>query len=73
MLECGLGGRLDATNIVKKPECVALTSIGLDHTEVLGTTFGEISGEKAEIIKDLAPYIVLGPTCHENPESFEPI
>jgi dihydrofolate synthase/folylpolyglutamate synthase len=73
VLECGLGGRLDATNIVNKPECVALTSIGLDHTEVLGTTYGEISGEKAEIIKDLAPYIVLGPTCHENPESYRSI
>ena len=70
VLECGLGGRLDATNIVMKPEVVALTSIGLDHTEVLGNTLGEISGEKAEIIKDSTPYLVLGPTCHENEESF---
>lgn len=57
---------MDATNIVTRPECVSLTSIGLDHVEVLGNTLGEISSEKAEIIKDLTPYIVLGPTCHEN-------
>ena len=64
VLECGLGGRLDATNIINKPECVALTSIGFDHVEVLGNTLREISTEKAEIIKEQTPSVVLGPTCH---------
>jgi dihydrofolate synthase/folylpolyglutamate synthase len=64
VLECGLGGRLDATNIINKPECVALTSIGFDHVEVLGNTLREISSEKAEIIKEQTPSVVLGPTCH---------
>lgn len=48
--EVGLGGRLDATNVVK-PEVCIITSISLDHTEVLGTTLTEIAAEKAGIIK----------------------
>ena len=51
VLEVGLGGRLDATNIVKKPELEIITSIGLDHTEYLGNTLREIAGEKGGIIK----------------------
>jgi len=50
VLEVGLGGRLDATNVVR-PEVCVITNIGLDHTERLGNTLEEIAGEKAGIIK----------------------
>lgn len=51
VLEVGMGGRLDATNIVKKPELEIITSIGFDHVEYLGNTLSEIAYEKAGIIK----------------------
>ncbi|UCH78011.1 MAG: bifunctional folylpolyglutamate synthase/dihydrofolate synthase, partial [Candidatus Coatesbacteria bacterium] len=51
LLETGLGGRLDATNVVS-PAVVALTSIGLDHTNILGTTLAEIAAEKAGVLKE---------------------
>ncbi len=51
VLEVGLGGRLDATNVVK-PEVCVITSISLDHTEVLGDTIAKIAMEKAGIIKE---------------------
>ena len=54
--ETGLGGRLDATNILA-PVITAITSIGLDHTEYLGDTISEIAGEKAGIIKENTPVI----------------
>jgi dihydrofolate synthase/folylpolyglutamate synthase len=50
VLETGLGGRLDATNVIRPAVC-AITSISLDHTEVLGATLTEIAAEKAGIIK----------------------
>ena len=50
VVEAGLGGRLDATNRVK-PEVCVITSIGLDHTEVLGASLSDIAAEKAGIIK----------------------
>jgi len=50
VLETGMGGRLDSTNVVKPDVCV-LTSISLDHTQVLGDTLAKIAGEKAGIIK----------------------
>jgi dihydrofolate synthase/folylpolyglutamate synthase len=50
VLETGLGGRLDATNVVSPDVCV-ITSISLDHTAILGNTLAEIAGEKAGIIK----------------------
>lgn len=50
VLETGLGGRLDATNVIRPKLCV-ITSISLDHTEVLGDTLAKIAGEKAGIIK----------------------
>lgn len=50
VLEVGLGGRLDATNVVR-PEVCVITSIGMDHMERLGNTLEEIAGEKAGIIK----------------------
>jgi dihydrofolate synthase/folylpolyglutamate synthase len=54
--ETGLGGRLDATNIVQ-PEVSIITNIGLDHTQYLGTTLGEIAREKAGIIKPGVPVV----------------
>lgn len=66
LLEVGLGGRLDATNVVK-PELAIITTIDLDHTEVLGSSLAEIAGEKAGIIKENAPLLsgVLQPAMRE--------
>lgn len=58
ILETGMGGRLDATNVVEKPVLTAITSIGLDHTEWLGETEMAIAREKAGIIKTDVPVIV---------------
>ncbi|MDD5655873.1 MAG: bifunctional folylpolyglutamate synthase/dihydrofolate synthase [Elusimicrobia bacterium] len=55
VLETGLGGRLDATNVVRRPLASVITSIGLDHTQWLGGTLREIAREKAGIIKAGAP------------------
>ena len=52
VLETGLGGRLDATNIIKKPVVSAITKIDVDHTEYLGDTIEKIAFEKAGIIKE---------------------
>ena len=60
ILETGLGGRLDATNIVEKPVVTVITSISLDHTEILGYTIEEIAGEKAGIIKQGIPIVYDG-------------
>lgn len=60
ILETGLGGRLDATNIVEKPVVTVITSISLDHTEILGDTIEEIAGEKAGIIKQGIPIVYDG-------------
>lgn len=51
ILETGLGGRLDATNIIRQADVSAITAIGLDHTEILGGTKEKIAWEKAGIIK----------------------
>ncbi len=51
VLETGMGGRLDATNVIEGPEVCIITSISLDHTQVLGDTLAQIAGEKAGIIK----------------------
>ena len=58
ILECGLGGRLDATNVCDPAVCV-ITKIGLDHCDWLGDTVGKIAAEKAGIIKPGVP-VVLG-------------
>lgn len=60
ILEVGLGGRLDATNVIRTPLATAVTSISLEHTAILGTTIEEIAREKAGILKPSAP-VVLGP------------
>lgn len=57
VIETGLGGRLDATNVVL-PAVAGVTEIGLDHTELLGTTIPEIAGEKAGIYKPGVPAVV---------------
>ena len=57
LLEVGLGGRLDATNVVDAPLAAVIAPISLDHTEYLGTTLTAIAGEKAAIIKRSAPVI----------------
>lgn len=57
ILETGLGGRLDATNVIKKNLCSIITQIDLDHTERLGNTKDEIAYEKAGIIKKDCPVI----------------
>ncbi|MEM7695768.1 MAG: folylpolyglutamate synthase/dihydrofolate synthase family protein [Pseudomonadota bacterium] len=57
VLEVGLGGRLDATNVVRKPIASVITSIGFDHMGFLGNTLGEIAAEKAGIIKPGVPII----------------
>ena len=57
VMETGLGGRLDATNVVEKPLACIITSISRDHTEYLGDTLKAVAGEKAGIIKAGVPVI----------------
>ena len=57
VIETGLGGRLDSTNIVQ-PVLSIITSIGLDHTEILGESLSEIAAEKAGIIKQKVPVVI---------------
>ncbi len=66
VIETGLGGRLDATNVVT-PTVTILTPIELEHTEFLGETIPEIAGEKAGIIKPGAPVV----TGRQRPEAME--
>ncbi len=58
LLETGLGGRYDATNVVVRPAAVIITPIGFDHMDVLGSTLSAIAGEKAAIQKPGVPTIV---------------
>ena len=60
LLEVGMGGRLDSTNVVEKPVLSVITAIGMDHTAMLGHTLAAIAGEKAGIIKPGCS-VVLGP------------
>jgi dihydrofolate synthase/folylpolyglutamate synthase len=57
LLEVGLGGRLDATNVIDKPLASVITPVSMDHTEFLGDTLMTIAGEKAGIIKRDVPLI----------------
>jgi len=57
IIEVGMGGRLDATNVVQ-PEISVITSIGLDHCEVLGDTLEKIAAEKAGVIKPGKPVVI---------------
>jgi len=64
LLEVGLGGRLDATNVVDRPAVCVITPVSLDHQQYLGETVGEIAGEKAGILKPGVPCVV-GPQTPE--------
>ncbi|KAB5544309.1 hypothetical protein DKX38_012421 [Salix brachista] len=55
ILEVGLGGKFDATNVVQKPIICGISSLGYDHMEILGNTLAQIAGEKAGIFKDGIP------------------
>ncbi len=66
VIETGMGGRLDATNVVH-PEITIITNISLDHCEFLGSTIAEIASEKAGIIKQGVPLI----TASDNPDVIE--
>lgn len=57
ILETGLGGRLDATNSIEEPILTVLTSISLEHTEILGDTITQIAAEKAGILKPNVPVV----------------
>ena len=67
LLEVGLGGRFDATNVIDAPACAVVTSIGYDHAEHLGTTLTAIAGEKAGIVKRGRP-LVVAPQEHREAE-----
>jgi dihydrofolate synthase/folylpolyglutamate synthase len=58
LLETGLGGRLDATNVIREPVVTAITPISLDHQAFLGDTIAQIAGEKVGILKRGAPTVV---------------
>ena len=64
LLEVGLGGRLDATNVVDQPALTIITPVSLDHVDFLGDTVGKIAGEKAGILKRGVP-VVVGPQSDE--------
>ncbi len=69
ILECGLGGRLDSTNIIKNSILSVITGIDFDHTAILGDTIPKIAYEKAGIIKDNTPIL----WCGNNDEAKEVI
>ena len=71
VIEVGLGGRLDATNVVT-PVATVITPIGLEHTAILGETYTEIASEKAEIIKQKCP-LALAPQHPEARTVFEKV
>ena len=71
VIEVGLGGRLDATNVVT-PITTVITPIGLEHTAILGETYTEIAGEKAEIIKQECP-LALAPQHPKAQAVFEKV
>ena len=68
IIETGLGGRLDSTNIIC-PELTIITNIGYDHMNILGNSLEEIAGEKAGIIKEQVP-IVIGEKRKETEKVF---
>ena len=69
VLECGMGGRLDSTNIIKDPILSVITGISFDHTSFLGNTIPDIAKEKAGIIKQNRPVLF----CSDNTEAAEVI
>lgn len=67
VLEVGMGGRLDATNVISHPEVCAIMHIGLDHTEFLGDTVEQVAAEKAGILKPGADCVLY----HQHPGVME--
>jgi dihydrofolate synthase/folylpolyglutamate synthase len=70
LLEVGLGGRLDATNVVDQPAIAVITPVSIDHQQYLGETLAEIAGEKAGILKRNC-FAVIGPQQDEALEVIE--
>ncbi|MDE2379047.1 folylpolyglutamate synthase/dihydrofolate synthase family protein [Bradyrhizobium sp.] len=66
LLEVGLGGRLDSTNVIEQPAACVITPISMDHTDFLGDTMSAIAGEKAAIIKRGVPVI----SAEQTPEAM---
>jgi len=83
LLETGLGGRVDATNVIEKPAVTVITPIGMDHMGFLGDSLAKIAGEKAGIIKPHVPVVlapqppdadaVLRKTAHDRGVEIEPL
>lgn len=69
ILEVGLGGRFDATNIIEKPEVSVIASVSFDHVGILGDTLSAIAGEKAGIIKPQVPVV----TSENQPEEVKKV
>lgn len=67
ILETGLGGAMDATNIIRKPLCSVITSVSMDHMAFLGDTLPQIAEQKAGIIKEGCPVV----TAEQQPEVYE--
>lgn len=63
VIECGLGGRNDATNVLDRVSCATITSIGKDHENIIGPELTDIAFEKAGIIKPGVKHCIIGPTC----------
>lgn len=70
VLETGMGGRLDATNSIQRPLATVITSIGLDHMEILGDSVEKIASEKAGIIKKEVP-VFYANTCQRTNQMIE--
>lgn len=69
LLEVGLGGRLDATNVIDRPAITVITPVSMDHEQFLGDTVGKIASEKAGIIKSSTPCVI----SQQDPEGLEVI
>ncbi len=72
LMEVGLGGRLDATNVIEQPKLCIITPISIDHERFLGDTIAKIASEKAGIIKKEVP-VVVGPQPSEAMEVIEKV
>jgi len=68
LLEVGMGGKTDATNLITKPVCSVLTSISMDHMQFLGSSLSEIARVKAGIVKEGCPVVTAG---KQNPEVLQ--
>lgn len=69
LLECGMGGKTDATNVIRNTKLAVITSISMDHMEYLGDTLGAIAGQKAGIIKPGSRVV----TCRQEKEAMDVI